>query len=35
MKLYEHDSCGCGSEPWNISLETVSLGSMCLSLFVV
>ncbi|KAG6591357.1 CST complex subunit CTC1, partial [Cucurbita argyrosperma subsp. sororia] len=23
MKLYEHDSCGCGSEPWNISLETV------------
>ncbi|XP_038899097.1 CST complex subunit CTC1 isoform X3 [Benincasa hispida] len=23
MKLYEHDSCGCGSEPCNINLETV------------
>ncbi|XP_031740668.1 CST complex subunit CTC1 isoform X2 [Cucumis sativus] len=23
MKLYEHDSCGCASEPCNINLETV------------
>ena len=35
MKLYEHDSCGCASEPCNINLETVSLGSVYLYLYVV